>query len=57
MFGDIHSRLTIVKNQLSFFQQAAPMSQNLWREKCLLLELDEQLKREETLWKQKSRVT
>lgn len=51
------SNLNLSRSNYVFFQQAAPNEQNLWMENCLRLELDEQLKREEMLWKQKSRVT
>lgn len=56
VFGDIHVALQAVKAQLSHCQQGEPTSQNLWMEHCLILEMDEQLRREELLWKQKSRV-
>lgn len=46
-----------MKDQLKSYQEAEPTNQNLWMEKCLILELDEQLRREELLWKQKSRVS
>lgn len=56
VFGDIHLTIKLVKEQLCRFQEAEPTPQNLWQEKCLLLDLDEQLHHEEVLWKQKSRV-
>lgn len=49
-------KLQHVKGQLSFFQTADPPSHNRWMEQGLQLELDEQLKQEEILWRQKSRV-
>lgn len=56
-FGAIHDRIVGVKEQLSLVQQAEPSDDNICIEKCLLIELDEQLQREEILWKQKLRVS
>lgn len=57
VFGNIHLSLQAMKDQLQCYQEAEPTSQNLWMELCLILELDEQLRREKMLWKQKSRVS
>lgn len=55
VFGNIQMAIRRVKGQLEYFQQAAPTSQNLYAAKQLSLELDEHLRREESLWRQKSR--
>lgn len=55
-YGNIQEAINLLKSQLSFCQQGDQSEDCLALEQRLMFGLDEQLKREEELWRQKSRV-
>ena len=57
VFGSIQSRVTKVKDELERVQALDATLENGIKEEKLQKEYDECLRREELLWKQKSRVT
>ncbi|KAK3006808.1 hypothetical protein RJ639_015769 [Escallonia herrerae] len=56
-FGNIQSKIKLLTRQLDSVQQREPTIRNLELEANIKAELDEQCKREEWLWHQKSRIT
>ncbi|KAK3009854.1 hypothetical protein RJ639_012839 [Escallonia herrerae] len=55
-FGHIQTRLKNLSQKLNPIQQQEPTIENMEIEKYLTIEIDEQRKREESLWHQKFRV-
>lgn len=55
-FGNIHNAINSTKEQILLSLLGVPSKENLHWERLLMLELDEMWKREELLWKQKSRI-
>lgn len=55
-FGHIQSSINLINSQLAKIQLEDPSNSTLSIEENLKLSLYEQLKREETLWRQKSRL-
>jgi hypothetical protein len=55
-FGQLQTRNRTLSDAINTIQQLAPTETNLKKEKTLSWEFNENLRREELLWKQKSRV-
>ncbi|KAK3037266.1 hypothetical protein RJ639_029678 [Escallonia herrerae] len=55
-FGHIQSRIKFLTQKLDVIQQQEPTIRNIELEKNIKLAIDEQCKREELLWYQKSRI-
>jgi hypothetical protein len=55
-FGQLQTRNKVLSEAINSIQQLAPTEANLQKEKTLTWEFNENLRREDLLWKQKSRV-
>lgn len=57
MFGIVHVQIKLLHKQLAFIQALVPSDQSWEAEQRVQSDLLEALKREECIWKQKSRIT